>query len=352
MAIAVISSFIQQCDSNGVPLNAGTIDVYAAGTTTPLSLYSDSALSVAATNPITLDSSGRHAITYIATASYKLVLKNSAGTTIYTRDNIDPGVAVGSGALAIANGGTAGTTAAAARTNLAAASSTDMATAQSDISNLNTWTGYNLTTQTRLAAGTTAQRPGSPSTGALRWNSTTSQFEGYNGSAWKHIIADDLNLANDLITGGGVVLLQRTTTSTATARTTTTTTPASDNTIPQISEGTEITDFTVNFTPVSASSEIRVRFNLSASGNAASTAVFALFKDGAVNSVAAISIANAAGAWDQNVILEYAVSPGATTQIAFQLRFGVSSGTVAINSPATLGGVRVSRMIIEEWLTP
>ena len=35
-----------------------------------------------------------------------------------------------------------------------------------------------------LPAGTTAQRTASPATGALRFNSTLTQFEGYNGSAW------------------------------------------------------------------------------------------------------------------------------------------------------------------------
>lgn len=35
-----------------------------------------------------------------------------------------------------------------------------------------------------LPAGTTAQRDGSPAAGYLRYNSTLSQFEGYNGSAW------------------------------------------------------------------------------------------------------------------------------------------------------------------------
>ena len=38
-----------------------------------------------------------------------------------------------------------------------------------------------------LPSGTTAQRDGSPSAGYLRFNSTTSGFEGYNGSAWGSI---------------------------------------------------------------------------------------------------------------------------------------------------------------------
>lgn len=38
-----------------------------------------------------------------------------------------------------------------------------------------------------LPVGSTAQRDGSPSAGYIRFNSTTSGFEGYNGSAWGSI---------------------------------------------------------------------------------------------------------------------------------------------------------------------
>lgn len=35
-----------------------------------------------------------------------------------------------------------------------------------------------------VPAGTTAQRPGTPSSGMIRFNSTLSQFEGYSGTGW------------------------------------------------------------------------------------------------------------------------------------------------------------------------
>jgi hypothetical protein len=38
-----------------------------------------------------------------------------------------------------------------------------------------------------VAVGTTAQRPGSPATGAIRYNTTENRFEGYNGSAWLNL---------------------------------------------------------------------------------------------------------------------------------------------------------------------
>ena len=50
-----------------------------------------------------------------------------------------------------------------------------------------TFTGdvvHNYTTALQIPVGTTAQRPGSPSTGDFRFNSTTSSAEIYNGSAF------------------------------------------------------------------------------------------------------------------------------------------------------------------------
>jgi len=54
----------------------------------------------------------------------------------------------------------------------------------------NTLTQYNQFTTTsavKVPAGTTAQRPVTPNRGDLRFNSTTNQYEGYDGSAWGSI---------------------------------------------------------------------------------------------------------------------------------------------------------------------
>lgn len=42
-----------------------------------------------------------------------------------------------------------------------------------------------------LPAGTQAQRPSAPSNGMLRYNTTTNEFEGYQGGAWVSIISTD-----------------------------------------------------------------------------------------------------------------------------------------------------------------
>ena len=39
----------------------------------------------------------------------------------------------------------------------------------------------------KIASGTTAQRPGSPAAGQLRYNTTLNKFEGYNGTVWSSV---------------------------------------------------------------------------------------------------------------------------------------------------------------------
>ena len=59
-----------------------------------------------------------------------------------------------------------------------------------------------------VAAGTTAERPGSPNTGMFRYNSTTNQFEGYTNTGWGAIaggsgVTINNNADNRVITGSG-----------------------------------------------------------------------------------------------------------------------------------------------------
>lgn len=80
----------QFVDANGAPMSSGTLTFYTAGTSTPQNTYTDSTGSVANSNPLTLNSRGEPAneIWLSAGVSYKLVLKDSGGSTIWTVDNI------------------------------------------------------------------------------------------------------------------------------------------------------------------------------------------------------------------------------------------------------------------------
>ena len=90
-------------DNSGKPLAGGFLYTYAAGTTSTLATYSDDALLVQLPNPIPLNSAGRCVASTLAgapevnvyplSASYKLVLTDSGGTTVWTHDNVDPAAA-------------------------------------------------------------------------------------------------------------------------------------------------------------------------------------------------------------------------------------------------------------------
>ena len=85
---------LQFLDSNGDPLASGTLESYEAGTSTPLATYSDVDLTVTNGTTITLNSSGRPSVSgsevevVLLPRAYKFILKNSAGATIWTADNV------------------------------------------------------------------------------------------------------------------------------------------------------------------------------------------------------------------------------------------------------------------------
>jgi hypothetical protein len=188
MATEIITSFDQQCDSSGDPMSGALVYVYDVGTTTKKTVYSDTGLSVSVANPIVCDSAGRHDMRYIATGSYKIVVKTSADVTVFTRDNIDGRVPVGSGALAIANGGTGSTTAGAALTALGGATAAELADVAADVASLS---GQLASSEkTHIATGTTAQRPATPAEGDIRRNTTTTRWEGYV-AAWQNFMTDN-----------------------------------------------------------------------------------------------------------------------------------------------------------------
>lgn len=90
---------MQFFDDDGVPLAGGLLYTYKAGTTTPLSTFTDSSGSSSNTNPITLDAAGRANIWLDSALAYKFILKTVIGTTIYTVDNITGSGSGGSGTI-------------------------------------------------------------------------------------------------------------------------------------------------------------------------------------------------------------------------------------------------------------
>ena len=83
-------------DADGVSVAGALIYTYTAGTTTPATTYTTSALAVANANPIVADSAGRYVAYLPAGANMKFLFKTAAGATIEEQDNIlsVPGAAV------------------------------------------------------------------------------------------------------------------------------------------------------------------------------------------------------------------------------------------------------------------
>ena len=88
--LSPIGNGFQFFNNDGLPLNAGKIFTYQAGSTTPLATYTDSSGLIANTNPIILGTDGRPPSTIWLTEGffYKFVLKTAADVTIQTYDNL------------------------------------------------------------------------------------------------------------------------------------------------------------------------------------------------------------------------------------------------------------------------
>ena len=88
--LSPIGNGFQFFSNDGLPLNAGKLYTYQAGSTTPLVTYTDSSGLIANTNPIILGTDGRppSTIWLLDGFFYKFVLANSSNVTIQTYDNL------------------------------------------------------------------------------------------------------------------------------------------------------------------------------------------------------------------------------------------------------------------------
>jgi len=88
--LSPIGNGFQFFTTTGIPLSGGLLYTYQAGTSTPLTSYTDSAGSIANTNPIVLGTDGRppQEIWLTAGSGYKFVLADSSNVVIQTYDNI------------------------------------------------------------------------------------------------------------------------------------------------------------------------------------------------------------------------------------------------------------------------
>jgi hypothetical protein len=78
---------MQFFDVIGAPLYLGTLETFAAGTSTPLATYTDFSAAIANPTTITLNTRGEAAV-WLGPAAYKFTLRDAAGVLIWTADNI------------------------------------------------------------------------------------------------------------------------------------------------------------------------------------------------------------------------------------------------------------------------
>lgn len=103
--------FTRITDANGDAVNGGKRYVFAAGTTTLSTIYSDAALGSSQANPVVADSGGKIARIYLVAGTYKIRDTDSDGNTLFEYDDVAANHTIGSADVAIADGGTGQSTA-------------------------------------------------------------------------------------------------------------------------------------------------------------------------------------------------------------------------------------------------
>jgi hypothetical protein len=100
MAAELLPMLARAGDTNNNPMSGAKWYFYETGTTTPQSVYTTSALSVAHANPVVADGAGKFSPIYFnATLTYRGVLKSSDdATTIFDFDPINPTILAALGA--------------------------------------------------------------------------------------------------------------------------------------------------------------------------------------------------------------------------------------------------------------
>lgn len=157
-------------------------------------------------------------------------------------------------------------------------------------------------------------------------------------------------LATKITASGGAIL--KSAYSEYTGATGITATIPVDDTIPQIGEGTEI--ISASFTPLKATSKLRITASVGGGMSALGNVTAALFVNGGANAVRARDSGTSGAGYDTNIHFIYEYSPGSVTSQTIAIRVGVNTGTFYPNGSGgtgpgrRLGGAQACSMVIEE----
>lgn len=84
----LLNPFIRAVDANGDPVSGGQLALFDAGTTTPVTTYSDRALSTAQAQPLIANAAGEFEQSFVEPGVYKIRASDADGVTLYENDNV------------------------------------------------------------------------------------------------------------------------------------------------------------------------------------------------------------------------------------------------------------------------
>lgn len=101
MALSYLDPITRALDDNALPLSGAKLRFYNPGTTTPRTVYTDAALTIAHSQPVLSDAAGNFPRVYLSPGSYKRTLHTAADVLRSSEDNIDPGLGLGTSVLGL-----------------------------------------------------------------------------------------------------------------------------------------------------------------------------------------------------------------------------------------------------------
>lgn len=154
------------------------------------------------------------------------------------------------------------------------------------------------------------------------------------------------SLITNFQNSGNGVILQKKSYKTSTVSTMSALIPY-DNTVPQITEGTEV--MAIDFTPMSATSKILIEVDLSVDCSSNYYIMAAVF-DSRNSSALRTSMAWNYSATGQSRSFRHIVNNDSVTSRRYSVRLGVNGGVLTFNGPSLMGGSISSNLIITEFL--
>jgi len=193
---AATSASEASTSASGAATSASTASTQAA--------IASSSASAAATSASNAATSASNAVTTLSTAVIKANNLSDLTSASTARTNLGLGSAATTASTAYATaaqGGVADTALQASSPLNNTLGATTPATASVTVLTASADSAFTSTGAVQLSSGTTGQRP-TGAAGKLRFNSTTAQFEGYNGDTWASVggaaISNDTTTATDV----------------------------------------------------------------------------------------------------------------------------------------------------------